>query len=361
MRVYAAVMILVYPLGCPLLLFIVLFRHRGRLNPQGGDWTEAEIMQERLEDPVLAEEPANGFAYIYRPRFWWFEIYNMSRRLILTSVVLAFRDLNQTVVFVLFVGIITLVIEQECKAYADAFLSAFTAVCCWQVHEHTVISNALLRPPHHHPGHSRVVYNNSDPRTSPRALLYDDRDPYPLHAKVLLFILFLLLLDGGFSSGKQAIAMSSALLLANLGIMATIFAETKVTEKLRKVSSATRFSRFSRATTTSSGSATTTSSGSARASGADAGAGRAQAKLELELELSELDQPQPGHDHVNPLFKPRSAGNRVTMDDTKSIDVAETVVETVVETEAATGTGNPMMHMAEGELPAATDGAPDVV
>ena len=147
--------------------------------------------------------------------------------------------------------------------------------------------------------------------------------------------------------------MSSALLLANLGIMATIFAETKVTEKLRKVSSATRFSRFSRATTTSSG--------SARASGADAGAGRAQAKLELELELSELDQPQPGHDHVNPLFKPRSAGNRVTMDDTKSIDVAETVVETVVETEAATGTGNPMMHMAEGELPAATDGAPDVV
>ena len=143
--------------------------------------------------------------------------------------------------------------------------------------------------------------------------------------------------------------------MANLGIMATIFAEAKVTEKLRKVSSATRFSRFSRATTTSSG--------SARASGADAGVGRTQAKLELELELelSELDHPEPGREHVNPLFKPRSSGNRVTMDDMKSIEVVETVVETVVEMEAATGTGTPMMHMAEGELPAATDGAPDVV
>ena len=31
----------------------------------------------RAEDPALAEDPVTTFALIFRPKFWWFEIYNM--------------------------------------------------------------------------------------------------------------------------------------------------------------------------------------------------------------------------------------------------------------------------------------------
>ena len=85
------------------------------------------------DDPVLAEEPVTAFAMIFRPQFWWFEIYNMFRRLMLTCAVLLCANLAQTVVFVLLVAVVTLVIEQESKAYVNQFLSSFTAVCCWQV------------------------------------------------------------------------------------------------------------------------------------------------------------------------------------------------------------------------------------
>ena len=128
-------------------LFHQLWRHRTRLNPK--DAYESETIERREEDPVLAEEPVTQFALLYRPsyvgrrhapptahcppptahasahasthchpllpRYWWFEIYNMFRRLLLTCVVLIMNTLAQTIVFVVCVAIVTLVIEQECK------------------------------------------------------------------------------------------------------------------------------------------------------------------------------------------------------------------------------------------------------
>ena len=40
------------------------------------------------DDDVLADEPVTTFAATFRPQFWWFEIYNMFRRLMLTCAVL---------------------------------------------------------------------------------------------------------------------------------------------------------------------------------------------------------------------------------------------------------------------------------
>ena len=45
MVTYASIMVMVYPLGCPLLVFIILFRHRERLNPRG--MTEEKAIQAR--------------------------------------------------------------------------------------------------------------------------------------------------------------------------------------------------------------------------------------------------------------------------------------------------------------------------
>ena len=119
-----------------------LFQHRKRLNPPGRD--EEEVIKARKvktarsqEDTELAEaltdDPVTSFALHFRPRFWWYEVYNMIRRLLLTCAVLGCDDLAQTTLFVTTVAIITLVIEQETKPYCSPFLSAYCNVACWQV------------------------------------------------------------------------------------------------------------------------------------------------------------------------------------------------------------------------------------
>ena len=41
------------------------------------------------------------------------------------------KNLGEMTVFVVFVSVLTLVIEQNSKPYVNPFLSAFTHVCCW--------------------------------------------------------------------------------------------------------------------------------------------------------------------------------------------------------------------------------------
>ena len=47
----------------------------------------------------------------------------------LTCAVLVCENLAQTMVFVIFVAIVTLVIESETKPYINPFINAFTHVC----------------------------------------------------------------------------------------------------------------------------------------------------------------------------------------------------------------------------------------
>eukprot|EP00619_Florenciella_sp_RCC1007_P011561 CAMPEP_0205918708 /NCGR_PEP_ID=MMETSP1325-20131115/9977_1 /ASSEMBLY_ACC=CAM_ASM_000708 /TAXON_ID=236786 /ORGANISM="Florenciella sp., Strain RCC1007" /LENGTH=400 /DNA_ID=CAMNT_0053286261 /DNA_START=21 /DNA_END=1223 /DNA_ORIENTATION=+ len=194
MSVFAMCMVLVYPIGAPLLLFILLFQHRENLNPP--DREEEDVIEARkvetaqsYEDKVLAEaladDPVTSFALHFRPRFWWYEVYNMSRRLLLTCVVLICDGLAQTTLFVTTVAIVTLVIEQETKPYCASFLSAYCNVACWQI---------------------------------------------------LLFALYLLLLDAAMTEGFQAALISSLLMLANVALIATIFTETKVNREHREES-----------------------------------------------------------------------------------------------------------------------------
>lgn len=131
MIVFALANVLVYPLGCPLLLLVILFKFKGKLNP--GDRPESEVIAQRKEDPELAAEPVTHFSMLYRPAYWWYEVYNMLRRLMLTCAVLLCNDLAETTVLVISVAVVTLVIEEEAKAYLNPFLTAFTHTCCWQI------------------------------------------------------------------------------------------------------------------------------------------------------------------------------------------------------------------------------------
>merc|ERR1711991_329356 len=69
---------------------------------------------------------------VYRPKFWYFEVVNMVKRLMLTCMVVMCRTLAETTCFVLFVTIFMLVLEREARPYVNQFVSAFTYALSWQ-------------------------------------------------------------------------------------------------------------------------------------------------------------------------------------------------------------------------------------
>mmetsp|Transcript_107668 Transcript_107668/g.313232 ORF Transcript_107668/g.313232 Transcript_107668/m.313232 type:complete len:204 (-) Transcript_107668:896-1507(-) len=143
---FACLMVLVYPIGTPMCLLFMLFKHRKRLNPpMPDDLNEVElhlhmkkVAEDRREDEVLKADPISVFAFMYKPWFWGFEVYDMAKRLMLTcGVVVLCRTLAQTILYVLFVACVTLVVEREAQAYLNDFISAFAYSCGWQVRPST--------------------------------------------------------------------------------------------------------------------------------------------------------------------------------------------------------------------------------
>jgi hypothetical protein len=65
-KAYAALMVLVYPIGVPALLFLALSANRDRINPPGLEPEEA--MSRRSKDGSIL---SFGFLWIsYEPRCW---------------------------------------------------------------------------------------------------------------------------------------------------------------------------------------------------------------------------------------------------------------------------------------------------
>ena len=158
---------------------MLLLQHKQRLDPPGVE--EGEAIKRRKEDAVLAEEPITNFSMLYRPKYWFYEVYNTVRRLLLTSAVLVTRDLGETTLFIVCVGTVTLVIEQESKPHVNPFLSAFCQTCCWQI---------------------------------------------------LLFILYLLLLDSDLTTEGQAVWISALLMVSNICLIVRIMTGVGAQSKL---------------------------------------------------------------------------------------------------------------------------------
>merc|ERR1711871_14109 len=86
---YVVVMIVVYPIGIPLTYLWLLWRHRKNLK-----------QRESVRD---TDESIQGISFLwsqYTPKAWWFEMVEMPRKLILTSVlmVMVSSDIVQTVI-----------------------------------------------------------------------------------------------------------------------------------------------------------------------------------------------------------------------------------------------------------------------
>ena len=145
-RAYAWLSIVIYPLGTPLVILLWLARYRRRLDPENLD--EEEAIESRKQDIVLQENPICTIALWYRPRYWFYEVANMARRLTLTSVVLCFDDVSSMVIFVLSVSIVTLVIEREFSPFINPYTSACTYVFHWQTLIFVSLRVGTFRPRH---------------------------------------------------------------------------------------------------------------------------------------------------------------------------------------------------------------------
>ena len=86
---------------------------------------------------MLDQEPLVSFAIKFRPWCWWYEVYTLVRRFLLTSLVLAFPTLQSYTVYVLSVATCALLLDREWVPHVDAYASAFN---------HALNAQVLLAP-----------------------------------------------------------------------------------------------------------------------------------------------------------------------------------------------------------------------
>ena len=84
MYYYALVMLIIYPVGVPCILFVMMWAVRDRMNPRG--MGEEAVIDKREDDHLYDVEPITAFARIYRPRFWWYVERSMQCRRYATLV-----------------------------------------------------------------------------------------------------------------------------------------------------------------------------------------------------------------------------------------------------------------------------------
>ena len=92
---FAGVMIIIYPVGVPVMYFFLLWRKRHLLDP-GQRSKEGKMSEEEALNEALAEREehetrdvtlkALSFLYgSYEPKYWWFEVFETLRKLALTG------------------------------------------------------------------------------------------------------------------------------------------------------------------------------------------------------------------------------------------------------------------------------------
>ena len=90
MRVYAWLMVIVYPVGINAMYLGLLLRHRATINPREPSVTKALLI--RQSNPSVQYF---GFIYkYYTPKFFFFEVVDSARRLLLGGLFVFYSEAN---------------------------------------------------------------------------------------------------------------------------------------------------------------------------------------------------------------------------------------------------------------------------
>ena len=67
---YASLMFIIYPIGIPTALLVMMSQFRSELHTPSS-LNEESAIKLREDNQLFKREPITTFARIYRPRFWW--------------------------------------------------------------------------------------------------------------------------------------------------------------------------------------------------------------------------------------------------------------------------------------------------
>ena len=129
--VYAIIATLIFPVGVPAVFVSMLWPLRKRLDPQVGN--EAESIAIRANDETLTQSVVAQVFQKYRPRYWWYEIFDMYRRLSLTCFLLIFEKPASMIIFALGIAMLTTVMQREAQPYLDPWLASLSNLAHWQI------------------------------------------------------------------------------------------------------------------------------------------------------------------------------------------------------------------------------------
>ena len=131
-RYYAAVQAAVYIVGFPLMLFIALRIFLVEHGLMGQSRSRLETHRDTNHN--LYDSPIPSLTKPYRPEWFFYEVYVLLRRIVLTSVVfLLDRSQNQMIIVILLLSTLVVVAEREAMPYVSRATSGFAYLIQWQV------------------------------------------------------------------------------------------------------------------------------------------------------------------------------------------------------------------------------------
>jgi hypothetical protein len=152
--IWACVMVAVYPLGCPLFYFWLLFRVRHEIQTRGEEKLESEmeLSQQRGDEEASCDssialavtekvrtkqEVLRSLRFLYEsyePRYWWWEIVETSQRLVLTGVLVLISQ--GSAVQIIVGAVLTLLflhLYAKYEPFSDSFVLSIKVVSFWQI------------------------------------------------------------------------------------------------------------------------------------------------------------------------------------------------------------------------------------
>jgi len=121
---------LVYPLGIPLLYFIVLFRKKDEFDPIPDNFEESQ--RSRSKNPEL--KPYIFLFLAYQPHAWWFEVYECFRRLLLSAALVFFLDgTSMQIVIGITIAILSIKLYAIIEPFVFLSTSYLAEICQWSI------------------------------------------------------------------------------------------------------------------------------------------------------------------------------------------------------------------------------------
>ena len=129
----AFLMIVIYPVGIPLLYACVLFCFRRLINPSGCDELMAMRVRQELKDRNPRLRAIDFLFSCYRPGAWWFEVFESVRRIAMTGLIRYVKKTSGPPVAGIVLSLISVIVFREVTPYENPSTNALCTFAQWQL------------------------------------------------------------------------------------------------------------------------------------------------------------------------------------------------------------------------------------